>query len=681
MTGLKACARLLLYVFISFPYTIARLNVLSQHPEGAIFSFSHDSWIQYLAGSQSLSTIKHIMPPIPREAFANQLSPATSIWIREPTNSLEGLLDLYRKVDDVWNDNFLETLFIFNDGKGPLNLDTRTYDWLKSLGVARVVLSESIAPPARESIPIHRMAEPTILPPGPFVISQIDAPDELHLHNVYKLYIDEYDSFLFGAIPDLVYGGWILTNITSSFPSAEDGPESQIIPVPSRLSMILMHDAPPLASSRFALKDIFDAQGLPTAAGSFAYALTHPIPNTTAPSIEKLIALGATMVGKTRTSQFAHGANPWEFIDFPYSWNPRGDGYLTASASSSGSACAIAGYDWLDFTVGSDTRGSVRKPAALVGVYGIRPSHGSLDLTGVVPLSEEMDTAGFFARHPNVFHDIASRWYAGSDVWNRQPTTRFPSKLFYPIDHFPVKNDVAQNLITSFVSILQHHLGIEPIPVNFTEILVPLLPNGSFSEFQLSSNKLAEYRSWISVGKPITQRFISQFGGHPTFDPIPKKMFARARDIRDEDSADAVSLKRAFRDSVSEHIFKHDPDWCSDSLFIYDAATGGVPSYRLEELNHISGAMPFLLSLPTADKVSKVSDFFNFLASMGELPEVTIPIGQVEYFSHLSRTWEPIPVSIQLVSRKGCDQMLLDLVKTLGDVGVVRPVKVGRSMF
>jgi Asp-tRNA(Asn)/Glu-tRNA(Gln) amidotransferase A subunit family amidase len=83
-------------------------------------------------------------------------------------------------------------------------------------------------------------------------------------------------------------------------------------------------------------------------------------------------------------------------VDVPYSWNPRADGYLTAS--SSGSACAIAAYDWLDFTIGNDTRRSVRKPAALVvGVYGIRPSRGSMDLTGVVPLSEEMDSAGFFA--------------------------------------------------------------------------------------------------------------------------------------------------------------------------------------------------------------------------------------------------------------------------------------------
>ena len=170
----------------------------------------------------------------------------------------------------------------------------------------------------------------------------------------------------------------------------------------------------PLAGMRFGLKDIYNAKGLPTAAGSHAYKLTNEVPMQSAPSVQKLVDLGAIMVGKTRTSQFAHGAQPWEFIDVPYSWNPRGDGYLTAAASSSGSACAIAAYHWLEFTVGSDTRGSVRKPATLVGVYGIRPSHGSMDMTGVVPLSEEMDTAGFFTRHPGVFHQVASQWFASN---------------------------------------------------------------------------------------------------------------------------------------------------------------------------------------------------------------------------------------------------------------------------
>ncbi|PPQ68614.1 hypothetical protein CVT25_005524 [Psilocybe cyanescens] len=671
----------LLLLAIVFPCVLAGLNVLSSHPPGDVISFSNQPHNQYLAASQAAFTIS-IKPPLAKDLIPD-LRPATSLWFQDPITieSLQAQLDLYSKADDVWNENFIESLFIVYDSQTQKNVDvqTETYAWLKSRGVIRVFLSSSIRRPSPDVIASYLISEK--IPPGPFIITASESsPSKLQIHNVYKLCLDEYEAFLFGSIPDLVQGGWMPTNITSTLPSVEDGPETQLIPVPSRLSMLRSKD--PLAGTRFGLKDIFDAQGLPTSAGSLAYARTHAIPNETAPSITKLLSLGANMVGKTRTSQFAHGAHPWEFVDVPYSWNPRGDGYLTASASSSGSACAIAGYEWLEFTVGSDTRGSVRKPAALTGVYGIRPSHGSLDLSGVVPLSEEMDTAGFFARHPHIFYEIATRWYIDSPVASKETFSRFPSKLLYPIDHFPVKSKNGQNLIDGFISTLTRHLGISVMHVNFTETLVPFFPNGTFPAFQKASNKLAEYRSWMDVGNPTTQEHLSRFGSYPIFDPIPQKMFARAKVITADDFAEAVTLKRAFSDAISQDIFKYDEESCSDSIFMYDTATGGIPSYRVEDFNHLAGATPFLLTAAGGDNPeAAASDFFNFIASMGELPEVTVPIGQVDYFSPLSRTWEPIPIAIQLVSRKGCDKMLLELVRRLADAGVVQPVQVGRSLF
>ena len=265
---------------------------------------------------------------------------------------------------------------------------------------------------------------------------------------------------------------------------------------------------------------------------------------------------------------------------------------------------------------------------------------------------------------------------------NKRVTTRYPKKLLYPIDHFPTKSAAAQEIIDNFVESLHLRLNITPVQVNFTEMLTPFFPNGSFAEFQLSSNKLAEYRSWNTVGKPIVDEFDSRFGREPQFDPVPQKMFERAKSITEKDFADAVALKRAFRDSVSRHIFQDDEASCSNSMLIYDAATGGLPSYRYEEFNHISGATPFLLTAPlSADKEPQLSEFLNFLASMGELPEITVPIGQVTYFSSVSRTWESLPIAIQLVARKGCDQMLLNLVRRLAEMGIVKDVNVGRYTF
>ncbi|PPQ70384.1 hypothetical protein CVT26_013849 [Gymnopilus dilepis] len=702
-------------VLLSIQYTLgARINVLSQPPEGSIFAFSHDPRIQYLAAAQSVATINLKQAQITTffpwdsdsEAPTGQLlSPATSVWIRGSSTSLTEQVEAYREAeDDVWNVGFLETLFVFNHGASTVEVDEETHAWLRSLKVKRLFLSGSINIPAHGSIPTYRLTDAPSIPAGPFVVSITNASEEMSLHNVYRLYVDEYDAFVFGAIPDLVNGGWLPTNLTTS---EEDGFSNQIIPVPSRLSSLFSPDAPskPLAGLRFALKDIFDAHNLPTAGGSLSYLLTHPSPpNRTAPSILPLLALGATLLGKTRTSQFAHGAQPWEFVDYSYSYNPRGDGWLTAAASSSGSACAVAGYEWLDFAVGSDTRGSVRKPAALVGVFGIRPSWGSLGLEeGVVPLSEEMDTVGFFARDVWVFWEVAMHWYAGSEAWNRSPRTRFPRKLYYPTDHFPMSNPAAQALVDTFISRLQTYpFNIQTFHVNFTSILTPLLPNGSFAEFQRFSNRLAEYRSWVSVGRPTREAFWERFGREPGWDPVPKRMFEKAKGISEEEFEEAVRVKRAFSGAVNEHIFEFDEESCSDSLFIYDAATGGVPSYRVEEMNYLSGSTPFLMNAPVAPNTNapstlptlpsnsfthsppspRTSDFFNFLASMGELPEVAIPIGQAEYFSPVSRAWEPVPVAVQVVARRGCDAVLVDLVRALGESrGGVRGVGVGRSMF
>ena len=75
-----------------------------------------------------------------------------------------------------------------------------------------------------------------------------------------------------------------------------------LIPGPVRLNILPIPHFP-LASMRFGLKDIYHARGLPTAAGSIAYQLTHDIPEETAPSIQMLLNLGVVIVGKTCTSQ------------------------------------------------------------------------------------------------------------------------------------------------------------------------------------------------------------------------------------------------------------------------------------------------------------------------------------------------------------------------------------------
>ncbi|KAG6919782.1 hypothetical protein DXG01_001621 [Tephrocybe rancida] len=641
----------------------AKADVIKIDKSGSILDIAGQL---YYAPLNPLLTVH----PSRRSGVSAGFVPATSIRAQySPIKKafLEAQIRTYEAVDDVWTPHFLESLFISYDGQTTGFFDEAAEKWLQSSNASHIYLSANIRLPSFASPPISQVT--TGPPAGPYFTTP-SSSSGLDIHNVYRLRKDEYATFLFGALP-APSGGWVQTNITL------DSSSAQYIPVPSRIA--LLTKSLPLSGTRFALKDIFDAQGLPTGAGSLAYARVYPAPNTTAPAVQRLLDLGATLVGKTRTSQFAHGAQPWEFEDIPYSWNPRADGHLTASASSSGSACAIAGYDWLEFTVGSDTRGSVRKPAAFVGAYGIRPSHESLDLTGVVPLSEDMDTAGFFTRDPRLFSALGNRWYEESPVRSRRQTIRFPKKLLYPTEHFPVKNPAAQALYDGFVTALEKHLKITKVPLNLTDVLLDHLPEGNFTHFHLASNTLAEYRSWVSVGQPLIAAHEQLFNTTPTFDPRPRQMFALGATHTDDDFAAAVRIRNAFRDSIAADLLLPDTKSCSDSLFMYDAGTGGQPSYRVEEFNHIEGAAQALLTGPIGK--SKPSDYFTFIASMAGLPEITVPLGQVGYFSHISREWEMLPVAVQLVARRGCDNMLLNLVDKLAVAGVLSSTKTGRYTF
>ena len=126
--------------------------------------------------------------------------------------------------------------------------------------------------------------------------------------------------------------------------------------MPSRLYFPEPSNTQPLAGKRIAVKDIYDIRGLKTGAGSKAYLRIQSPSSTTAPVIQRLIDQGAIVVGKTKTTHMVSGMAPRDWIDYQCPFNARGDGYLDTDCSSSGSAAAVAGYDWLDVSIGSDSK-------------------------------------------------------------------------------------------------------------------------------------------------------------------------------------------------------------------------------------------------------------------------------------------------------------------------------------
>jgi Asp-tRNA(Asn)/Glu-tRNA(Gln) amidotransferase A subunit family amidase len=143
----------------------------------------------------------------------------------------------------------------------------------------------------------------------------------------------------------------------------------------------------PLHGIPLGIKDIIDVSGMPTTMGSPVYA--GNIARRTAPVVEQLERAGAVILGKTVTSEFAYYTprktrNPW---------NPA----HTPGGSSMGSAAAVAA-GMVCGALGSQTNGSVVRPAAFCGVVGYKPAHGILSTEGVMPYAPTLDTVGVFAR-------------------------------------------------------------------------------------------------------------------------------------------------------------------------------------------------------------------------------------------------------------------------------------------
>ncbi|GAB3737665.1 allophanate hydrolase [Nocardiopsis nanhaiensis] len=176
----------------------------------------------------------------------------------------------------------------------------------------------------------------------------------------------------------------------------------------------------PLAGTLVAVKDNIDVAGLPTTAGHPGFAYT---PQESATAVQRLVAAGALVLGKTNLDQFATGLvgtrSPYGAVRNAF------DPARVSGGSSSGSAAAVA-LELVDFALGTDTAGSGRVPAALHGIVGLKPTLGLVPNTGVVPAARPYDSVTVFAR------DLGSAQHALAVMTGPDPED--PGSRTWPAD-------------------------------------------------------------------------------------------------------------------------------------------------------------------------------------------------------------------------------------------------------
>ena len=238
--------------------------------------------------------------------------------------------------------------------------------------------------------------------------------------------------------------------------------------------------AGPLAGLTFAAKDLFDVAGHPTGGGNPDWARHHPIPTCHAWAVQRLLDAGATLIGKTITDEVSLGIlgeNPFDGTPM----NPKAPEHVPGG-SSSGSASAVA-QALCDTALGTDTGGSVRVPASFCGLYGIRPTHGRLDQSGMMAQAPSSDTTGWFARDAATFARV-SEVMLGETI-----PTALPTRLVVAVDAFgfadPDTSAALQPMVRALSSLME-------------EVREELLAPPGLSVWSRAQRTLQPYEGWLT---------------------------------------------------------------------------------------------------------------------------------------------------------------------------------------
>jgi amidase len=322
--------------------------------------------------------------------------------------------------------------------------------------------------------------------------------------------------------------------------------------------------------------------------------------------VEKILAAGATITGKTICDEFFYSVSG---VNAHYGTPPniRAPGRIPGG-SSSGSAAACGALA-CDFALGSDTGGSVRVPASFNGVYGLRPTHGRVDLSGAMAMAPSFDVAGWFANGPGVLRRVGGvLLLPGSAVKQRV------TGLLVATDAFAQADGEVAALCREFLD-----RGTKLLPPRSEE---PIAPAG-FDHWREAFRIVQAKEVWETFGAFIT-------GVKPKLGPGIKERMDFAASVTSEQA----DRSREILAGARAHIL-------ATLLPGIIVALPSAPSIA-----------PPLTATPDALELFRVRTMrLTCVAGLAGLPQISIPAGTVS----------GCPAGLSLIGWSGADEVLLDL--------------------
>jgi aspartyl-tRNA(Asn)/glutamyl-tRNA(Gln) amidotransferase subunit A len=401
-----------------------------------------------------------------------------------------------------------------------------------------------------------------------------------------------------------------------------------------------------LAGVPFALKDNYlSPEGETTAAAKMLEDFASPI---TATAVKKIEDEGAIMIGRANLDAYAHGGS----TENSY-FGPTSNAYdktRVAGGSSGGSAVAVA-LDIVPFALGSDTGGSIRQPASFNGVYGVKPTFGTVSRYGVVAMASSTDTMGCFAKTA-ADADLVMSIMAGKDAKDSTSLNDFWTKDL--ADAKPAKKKIG--LISDFMG-----EGVDEDVKKATKDYVAKLKKAGYEVEDVSMPILKYALAIYYIVQPAeVASNLSRYDGI--------RYGHRSSDIKSLDDVYSKTRDEGFMPENKRRILIGNFVLSSGFFDAYYLKAQKARTLLINAYNEafekydallcpVAPNPAFKLGENTSDPLKMyLEDVMTVPPSMAGLPAISVPAGKSK---------EGLPIGIQLVGPRQSDQILLHIADEL----------------